>query len=124
MDADRASTRGGQYCYIWAASNFVCVAFFYLFMPEMKGRSLEELDEMFAARVPVRKFRAYVCAVREEARRDVVGDEKNLDDFVDDEDRKSSDRPVSNGSEKRGIAGTVKELEGTPQGNEQKRNEV
>jgi hypothetical protein len=52
------------------------VAFFYLFMPEMKGRSLEELDEMFAARVPVRKFRSYVCAVREDARRDVVGVEK------------------------------------------------
>ena len=93
-------------------------------MPEMKGRSLEELDEMFAARVPVRKFRTYVCEVREEARRDVVGDEKKLDDFVDDEDRKSSDRPRSSGSEKQGIAGTVSELEAIPRVSEEKRNEV
>jgi hypothetical protein len=61
---------------VWAASNFVCVAFFYLCIPEMKGRTLEELDEIFADRVPVRKFRTYQCTVREEARRDVVGDEK------------------------------------------------
>lgn len=31
-------------------------------MPEMKGRSLEELDEIFANRVPARKFRGYQCA--------------------------------------------------------------
>ena len=27
----------------------------------MKGRSLEEIDEMFLARLPARKFRKYVC---------------------------------------------------------------
>ena len=63
--------RGAQYCYIWAGSNFLCVAFFYLFMPEMKGRTLEELDEMFQNRVGVKQFRTYQCTVKEDARQDV-----------------------------------------------------
>jgi hypothetical protein len=41
-------------------------------MPEMKGRSLEELDEIFAARIPARKFQSYQCAIRETARIDAV----------------------------------------------------
>ena len=84
--------QGAKYCYIWAASNFLCVIFFYLFMPEMKGRyvfaakfelnvelesmltlsflrSLEELDEIFAARVPARKFPGYQCQIVQEADR-------------------------------------------------------
>lgn len=31
------------------------------FLPETKGRKLEEIDEMFEARLPARKFRHYVC---------------------------------------------------------------
>ncbi|CAL5870458.1 uncharacterized protein PFLUO_LOCUS4695 [Penicillium psychrofluorescens] len=63
---------GAQYGYIWAASNFLCVLFFYFLMPEMKGRSLEELDEIFAAEVPARKFQSYQCLIREAARLDAV----------------------------------------------------
>jgi hypothetical protein len=44
------------------------VGFFYFFMPEMKGRSLEELDEIFAARVPARKFNSYQTVIRVAAR--------------------------------------------------------
>lgn len=33
--------------------------FFYL--PEVKNRTLEEIDEMFEARLPARKFRTYTC---------------------------------------------------------------
>lgn len=40
-------------------------------MPEMKGRSLEELDEMFINRVSVRNFRKYECALRQDAANDV-----------------------------------------------------
>ncbi|KAJ5759214.1 hypothetical protein N7520_006370 [Penicillium odoratum] len=64
---------GAQYGYIWAGSNLVCVIFFYFFMPEMKGRSLEELDEIFAARVPARNFKSYQCLIREAARIEAVG---------------------------------------------------
>jgi hypothetical protein len=44
------------------------VVFFYLFIPEMKGRSLEELDEMFQNRVPRREFPKYQCVSSERAR--------------------------------------------------------
>jgi hypothetical protein len=41
-------------------------------MPEMKGRSLEELDEIFAARVPARKFKSYQTVIRVAARIDAA----------------------------------------------------
>ena len=37
------------------------VAFFAIFLPETKDRTLEELDEMFEAHLPARKFKGYVC---------------------------------------------------------------
>ena len=37
-------------------------------MPEMKGRSLEELDEMFQNHVPRRDFPKYKCVSSERAR--------------------------------------------------------
>jgi hypothetical protein len=48
------------------------VIFFYFFIPEMKGRSLEELDEMFMAKVSVRNFRNYQCQLKEDAVNDVM----------------------------------------------------
>ncbi|KAF2647183.1 general substrate transporter [Lophiostoma macrostomum CBS 122681] len=62
---------GAKYGYIWAASNFLCVVFFYFCMPEMKGRSLEELDEIFEAGVSARKFKGYECRIVEEAMHDI-----------------------------------------------------
>ncbi|KAF2008730.1 general substrate transporter [Aaosphaeria arxii CBS 175.79] len=50
---------GPQYMYIWAASNFIFVVFFYLFLPEMKNRSLEELDIIFEAKILAREFKEY-----------------------------------------------------------------
>jgi MFS transporter, SP family, sugar:H+ symporter len=52
---------GPKYCWIWFVSCFIMVAWFYLFLPETKDRTLEELDELFEARLPARKFRGYVC---------------------------------------------------------------
>jgi hypothetical protein len=53
---------GPKYGYIWFASNMVAVLWIFFFLPETKDRTLEELDEMFAARVPARKFVGYKCA--------------------------------------------------------------
>ena len=36
----------------------------YFYLPEIKNRTLEEIDEMFEARLPARKFRKYVCTGR------------------------------------------------------------
>ncbi|KAL9080411.1 MAG: hypothetical protein Q9157_000796 [Trypethelium eluteriae] len=33
-------------------------------MPEVKDRTLEEIDEMFEKRLPARKFRTYKCVGR------------------------------------------------------------
>jgi len=67
---------GPQYSYIWAASNFICVVWFYFFIPETKARSLEELDEIFEAGVSARKFKQYQCRIVEEAKHDVYGEQK------------------------------------------------
>ena len=63
--------QGAKYGYIWAGSNFCCFVFFYLFVPETKGRTLEEIDELLANRVSVRNFRTFRTAIMEEALRDV-----------------------------------------------------
>lgn len=36
-------------------------------MPEMKGRSLEELDEIFNARTSAWKFKSFQCTIKDEA---------------------------------------------------------
>jgi len=35
--------------------------FIYFYMPEIKDRTLEEITEMFEARLPARKFKTYQC---------------------------------------------------------------
>ncbi len=52
---------GPKYGYIWFATNVVCVVFTWFFLPETKDRTLEEIHEMFEARLPARKFKGYVC---------------------------------------------------------------
>ncbi|KAI2470721.1 general substrate transporter [Annulohypoxylon bovei var. microspora] len=51
---------GAKYCWIWAASNALTFAFWF-FLPDMKGRSLEEIDELFEKRVPARDFSSFEC---------------------------------------------------------------
>lgn len=45
-------------------SCLAAVVFIYFCLPEVKGRTLEEIDEMFAQNLPARKFRSYVCTGR------------------------------------------------------------
>lgn len=63
--------QGAKYGYIWAGSNLACFVFFFLFVPETKGRTLEEIDELFNNRVSVRKFRTYQTKIMDEALKDV-----------------------------------------------------
>jgi hypothetical protein len=46
--------------------------FFFFFVPESKGRSLEELDEIFEAGVSAWKFSEYKCKIVEEVKQDVL----------------------------------------------------
>ncbi|KAG8625853.1 hypothetical protein KVT40_006254 [Elsinoe batatas] len=52
---------GPKYGYIWAPSCIIAAVFTWWFIPETKGRTLEEITEMFEAKVPARKFRTYKC---------------------------------------------------------------
>ncbi|KAI1102458.1 general substrate transporter [Jackrogersella minutella] len=58
---------GAKYCWIWTASNVLTFAVFWLFLPDMKGRSLEEIDELFEKRVPTRGFPIFECQSSSEA---------------------------------------------------------
>jgi hypothetical protein len=70
--------------WIWGPSCMITVVWIYFFLPEIKNRTLEEVDEMFEAKLPARKFREYVCVGRH------VSDEKVLSerDNVEEKDRK------------------------------------
>ncbi|KAI1637835.1 putative maltose permease [Biscogniauxia mediterranea] len=57
---------GPRYGYIWAGSCAIAAIWIWIFLPEVKGRSLEEIDEMFEARLPALKFRKY-CYTRTHA---------------------------------------------------------
>jgi SP family sugar:H+ symporter-like MFS transporter len=50
---------GPKYGYIWGASNLILAGWVFFFIPETKGRSLEQLDELFEKRVPTWKFSGY-----------------------------------------------------------------
>ncbi|CAK7203834.1 hypothetical protein SEUCBS139899_006583 [Sporothrix eucalyptigena] len=52
---------GVKYCWLWAGSNALAFLFFWFLLPEMKGRSLEEIDEMFEKRVRTKYFSTYEC---------------------------------------------------------------
>lgn len=55
---------GPEYGWIWGPSCMITVVWIYFFLPEIKNRTLEEIDEMFEAKLPARKFRKYVCVGR------------------------------------------------------------
>ncbi|KAF2689160.1 general substrate transporter [Lentithecium fluviatile CBS 122367] len=67
---------GPEYGWIWGPSCFITVIWIYFYLPEIKNRTLEEIDEMFEAKLPARKFRKYVCVGRHVSDEKVV-DEKN-----------------------------------------------
>lgn len=65
---------GGLIGWIFAGMGAVTMLILFFELPETKGRSFEELDEMFAARVPTRQFRRYQCEVGLGYARKVVHD--------------------------------------------------
>ncbi|KAK3380817.1 sugar porter family MFS transporter, partial [Podospora didyma] len=71
---------GGKYGFIWFGSTILVVLFVWLILPEVQGRSLEEIEEMFDARLPTKDFTTYVShnaeIARREAEKDLYGAEK------------------------------------------------
>ncbi|KAK2674603.1 Major facilitator, sugar transporter-like [Fusarium oxysporum f. sp. vasinfectum] len=50
---------GPRYGYIWFPSCIISAVWVYFYLPEVKGRTLEEIDAMFNEKLPARKFRGY-----------------------------------------------------------------
>ncbi|KAF2829698.1 MFS transporter [Ophiobolus disseminans] len=71
---------GAKVGYIWAASNAITFVFFYFFLPEMHGRSLEEVDELFQNGVPTGEFAKYHCTSGERAREQASKDAKLIEE--------------------------------------------
>ena len=71
---------GGRYGYIWFGSTVMVLAFVYFCVPEVQGRSLEEIEEMFDLRLPAKDFPSYVSQnvviARQAAEKDLYGVEK------------------------------------------------
>lgn len=47
---------GGKIGYIYGSINMAMVVVAYFWIPELKGRTLEEVDQLFASGAPLRKF--------------------------------------------------------------------
>lgn len=62
--------------YIWFASNALVFLFIYVFLPETRGRTLEEIHEMFEEKVPSRQFKGYICAETQAMATEVIEKER------------------------------------------------
>jgi len=54
--------------FFWFGTAFLTLIWAFFRLPETKGRTYEELDIMFAARLPTRKFRKYTVDAYDESR--------------------------------------------------------
>ncbi|KAL6415157.1 maltose permease [Ilyonectria robusta] len=59
LNPDQADL-GGKICFVFFAMAVPVCIYFYFCLPEMKGRSYVEIEEMFQKRVAARKFKSYV----------------------------------------------------------------
>lgn len=50
---------GPKLGYVWGAFAAVGAVWIWLCMPELKGRNLEEIDELFEAKIPAWRFKKY-----------------------------------------------------------------
>ncbi|KAL2842527.1 major facilitator superfamily domain-containing protein [Aspergillus pseudoustus] len=72
---------GEKTTFIFGGFSIICWTYLYLYHPETKGRSFQELDEMFTKRVPTKKFRTYVTETEQrgaQVKRDAQGLEQTL----------------------------------------------
>lgn len=58
----------------------ITVVWIYFFLPEIKNRTLEEVDEMFEAKLPARKFRGYVSVGRHLSEEKILSERDNVEE--------------------------------------------
>jgi hypothetical protein len=69
----------GKVAFVFGATSLLTCVYTFYFHPETKGRSFQEIDEMFHKRIPARKFASFVteAETRAKATKDeVVGTEQ------------------------------------------------
>lgn len=54
-----AANLGGQTAYIFFGFTLLALALSYFLLPEMKDRSIAEIDEMFELKLPARQFKSW-----------------------------------------------------------------
>lgn len=59
LDAPYANLQG-EVGFIYGSMCFLSLVWGYFFLPELKNRSLEELEDLFASGLPLRKFSQHV----------------------------------------------------------------
>ena len=74
FNPDKANM-GGKEGFIFGGLSFPCILFLWFYQPETRGRTYEELDEMFMAEVPARQFKKYQTEA-ESRGREAAGTEK------------------------------------------------
>ncbi len=65
---------GGKVGFLYGSLCMAMNVAAYFWVPEMKGRSLEEIDALFAAGVPLRQFRSAVLHDSEEEEEEEEGE--------------------------------------------------
>ncbi|KAJ5988079.1 hypothetical protein N7481_003289 [Penicillium waksmanii] len=60
LNTDEANI-GGKICFIFFGLSLPMCVYLYFCLPELKGRTVAEIQEMFQAGLPARKFKDYVC---------------------------------------------------------------
>ncbi|KAH8884138.1 general substrate transporter [Thozetella sp. PMI_491] len=75
---------GGKYGYIFFGASLICLVWYYFFLPETKGRTLEEIDELFERKTPAWEFTKVRTTILDQAFLD------NRDRHLNGEERDSS----------------------------------
>jgi sugar porter (SP) family MFS transporter len=68
---------GAQYGYWWVPANFIAAIFVFFCVPETNKRTLEEIDECYNEKVPIRKFAQHKCVGTQQARQAAAIRHKN-----------------------------------------------
>lgn len=70
---DHYANLGSKVGFIYGSFNFTMVVLVFFFIPELKDRTLEEVDQLFASGMPLRKFGMVKTRTAEELYRDEAG---------------------------------------------------
>ncbi|KAM0665207.1 hypothetical protein ACQRIT_006073 [Beauveria bassiana] len=54
--SDKFANLGARVGYIYGSTSLIMIVATYFFIPELKGRTLEEVDQLFASGMPLRQF--------------------------------------------------------------------